>query len=93
MARQPGRVTGYVGLALALLELCAYGARDPVRDLLGHTASAWVLRRLQGTLVQAPGGAWNLAGVLALQAPAPRPAAAAGELPAERAGGAFDSDR
>src|SRR2546425_8793559 len=45
-----GRMASYVGLALALLGLCTYVARNPVRDLLGHTASAWLSRRLNGTL-------------------------------------------
>ena len=49
-ASQLGRVTGYVGLALTLLGLCAYLARDPIRDLLGRTVSVWVSRQLNGTL-------------------------------------------
>ncbi len=40
----------YVGLVLTLLGLCTYVARNPVRDLLGRTASAWMSRRLHGTL-------------------------------------------
>ena len=45
-----GRMAVYVGLALGLLGLCTYVARNPVRDLLGRTASAWMSRWLNGTL-------------------------------------------
>src|SRR5437879_9088940 len=45
-----GRMASYVGLVLALLGLCTYVARNPVRDVLGHTASAWLSRKLNGTL-------------------------------------------
>jgi uncharacterized protein involved in outer membrane biogenesis len=40
----------YVALVGGLLGLCAYVARDPLRDLLGHTASAWLSRQLNGTV-------------------------------------------
>src|SRR4030095_3407932 len=39
-----------VALVCGLLGFCAYVARDPVRDVLGRTASAWLSRRLNGTL-------------------------------------------
>src|SRR5262245_12481212 len=50
MGRKLIRMTGYVSLALALLGLCTYVARNPVRDLLGRTASAWMSRWLNGTV-------------------------------------------
>jgi len=40
----------YVALVCGLLGLCAYVARDPVRDVLGRTASAWLSRKLNGTI-------------------------------------------
>ena len=40
----------YVALVGGLLGLCAYVARDPLRDLLGRTASAWLSRQLNGTV-------------------------------------------
>ena len=45
-----GRMVVYVVLVGGLLGLCAYVARDPVRDLLGRTASAWLSRQLNGTV-------------------------------------------
>jgi autotransporter translocation and assembly factor TamB len=43
-------MAAYAALVCGVLGLGAYIARDPVRDLLGHTASAWLSRRLDGTL-------------------------------------------
>ncbi|HEY5871307.1 MAG TPA: hypothetical protein VI542_38015, partial [Candidatus Tectomicrobia bacterium] len=40
----------YVVLVGGLLGLCAYVARDALRDLLGRTASAWLSRQLNGTV-------------------------------------------
>ena len=40
----------YVALVGGLLGLCAYVARDALRDLLGRTASAWLSRQLNGTV-------------------------------------------
>jgi autotransporter translocation and assembly factor TamB len=39
-----------VALVCGLLGLCAYVARDALRDLLGRTASAWLSRQLNGTV-------------------------------------------
>src|SRR5262245_8367041 len=50
MRRKLRRMAVYVALVCGLLGLCAYIARDPVRDVLGRTASAWLSRRLNGTL-------------------------------------------
>ena len=50
MWRKLRRIAVYVALVCGLLGLCAYVARDPVRDMLGRTASAWLSRRLNGTL-------------------------------------------
>jgi hypothetical protein len=50
MGRKLGRIAAYVALAFGLLGLCVYLARNPVRDLLGRTASGWVSRGLNGTL-------------------------------------------
>ena len=50
MWRKLRRMAVYVALVCGLLGLCAYVARDPVRDVLGRTASAWLSRRLNGTL-------------------------------------------
>ena len=50
MWRKLRRIAVYVALVCGLLGLCAYVARDPVRDVLGRTASAWLSRRLNGTL-------------------------------------------
>src|SRR5712691_3470438 len=50
MGQKLGRIAGYVGLAFGLLGLCAYVTRDPIRNLLGRTASAWLSRGLNGTL-------------------------------------------
>ena len=50
MWRKLRRIAVYGALVCGLLGLCAYVARDPVRDVLGRTASAWLSRRLNGTL-------------------------------------------
>jgi autotransporter translocation and assembly factor TamB len=50
MRRKLRRMAVYVALVCGLLGLCAYIARDPVRDGLGRIASAWLSRRLNGTL-------------------------------------------
>src|SRR5712691_13388663 len=50
MRRKLRRMAVYVAIVCGLLGLCAYGARDLVRDALGRTASAWLSRRLNGTL-------------------------------------------
>ena len=50
MRRKLVCVASYVGLVLTLLGLCTYVARNPVRDLPGRTASAWMSRRLHSTL-------------------------------------------
>jgi len=50
MRRKLRRMALYVAVVCGLLGLCAYVARDAVRDVLGHTASAWLSRRLNGTL-------------------------------------------
>src|SRR5215510_9946302 len=50
MWRKLRRIVIYVVLVCGLLGLCAYIARDQVRDVLGRTASAWLSRRLNGTL-------------------------------------------
>src|SRR5262245_30347160 len=50
MRRKLRRMAVYVALVCGLLGLCAYIARDPVRDGLGRMASAWLSRRLNGTL-------------------------------------------
>ena len=50
MWRKLKRIAVYIALVCGLLGLCAYVARDPVRDGLGRTASAWLSRRLNGTL-------------------------------------------
>src|SRR5690242_17893291 len=50
MRRKLKRLAVYAALVCSVLGLCAYLARDPVRDLLGHMASAWLSRRLGGTL-------------------------------------------
>jgi autotransporter translocation and assembly factor TamB len=50
MWRKLKRLAVCVALVCGLLGLCAYLARDPVRDVLGRLASAWLSRRLNGTL-------------------------------------------
>src|SRR5262245_48854588 len=50
MWRKLKRLAVSVVLVCGLLGLCAYGARDAVRDVLGRTASAWLSHRLNGTL-------------------------------------------
>src|SRR4029453_12764176 len=50
MWRKLRRIAVYVALVCGLLGLCAYIARDPVRDGLGRIASAWLSRRLNGPL-------------------------------------------
>ena len=50
MWRKLRRMALYVAVVGGLLGLCAYVARDAVCDVLGHTASAWLSRRLNGTL-------------------------------------------
>ena len=50
MRRILRRMVVYAALMCGLLGLCAYVARDSVRDLLGRTASAWLSRRLNGTI-------------------------------------------
>ena len=49
MRRKLKYIVVYVALVCGSLGLCAYVARDPLRDLLGHTVSAWLSRRLNGT--------------------------------------------
>src|SRR5215510_15486637 len=50
MRRKLRRMAVYGALVCGLLGLCAYVARDPVRDVLGRIASAWLSRRLNGTI-------------------------------------------
>ena len=50
MWRKLRRIAVYGALVCGLLGLCAYVARDQVRDVLGRTASAWLSRSLNGTL-------------------------------------------
>src|SRR5215470_60348 len=50
MWRKLQRIAVYVALVCGLLGLGAYIARDPVRDVLGRTVSAWLSHRLNGTL-------------------------------------------
>ena len=50
MWRKLKRLAVCVALVCGLLGLCTYIARDPVRDVLGRIASAWLSRSLNGTL-------------------------------------------
>src|SRR5919198_1277357 len=50
MRRKLKRMAVYVALVCSLLGLCAYVVRDPVRDVLGRTASAWLSHKLNGTI-------------------------------------------
>lgn len=50
MRRKLRRIALYMALVCGLLGLCAYVARDPVRDMLGRMASAWLSHSLNGTL-------------------------------------------
>ncbi len=50
MWRKLKRIAVCVALVCGVLGLCAYIARDPVRDVLGRIASAWLSRSLNGTL-------------------------------------------
>src|SRR5215510_15836576 len=50
MWRKLRRIVIYVVLVCGLLGLCAYIARNQVRDVLERTVSAWLSRRLNGTL-------------------------------------------
>src|SRR6267378_8014500 len=50
MWRKLKRMAVFAALVCGLLGLCAYAARDPARDVLGRIASAWLSRRLNGTL-------------------------------------------
>src|SRR5882672_9616796 len=50
MRRKLRYMVVYAALVCGLLGLCAYVARDPLRDLLGRTASVWLSRQLNGTV-------------------------------------------
>src|SRR5262245_66406447 len=50
MWRKLRRIAVYVATVCGLLGLGAYIARDPVRDMLGRIASAWLSHSLNGTL-------------------------------------------
>src|SRR5437899_1261743 len=50
MRRKLKRMAVCVAIVCGLVGLWAYVARDPVRDVLGRAASAWLSRRLNGTL-------------------------------------------
>src|SRR5215470_7823301 len=50
MRRKLKRMAVCVAIVCGVLGLCAYIARDPVRDVLGRTASAWLSHKLNGTL-------------------------------------------